>query len=116
LAIERAFAFREAEELSRHKDEFLATVSHELRTPLNAIVGWTRMLLGGRLPPERARHALEVIARNADLQTQLISDLLDVSRAISGKLRLDVELVDPGRVLAAALESVRPMAVGRGVE
>ncbi|EYF02627.1 hybrid sensor histidine kinase/response regulator [Chondromyces apiculatus] len=116
LAIERSHSFREAQELSRHKDEFLATVSHELRTPLNAIVGWTRMLLGGRLPPERERHALEVIARNADLQTQLISDLLDVSRAISGKLRLEVGVVEMPAVLSAALESVGPAATARGVE
>ncbi|WP_050432085.1 ATP-binding protein [Chondromyces crocatus] len=116
LAIERAHSFREAQELSRHKDEFMATISHELRTPLNAIVGWTRMLLGGRLPPDRQRHALEVIARNADLQTQLISDLLDVSRAISGKLRLQVGVVDVRGVLTAALESVRPFALGRDVE
>ena len=78
-----------AEETSRLKDEFLATLSHELRTPLNAILGWVQMLQDGRLPPEKVRHAIDVIGRNARLQAQLIEDILDVSRIITGKLEVE---------------------------
>src|SRR6185295_13205905 len=81
-------ARRETEAASRLKDEFLMTVSHELRTPLTAIRGWARMLSTGEIREEQKRHALETIERNAQAQTQLVDDLLDVSRAISGKLRL----------------------------
>lgn len=78
-----------AQEASRLKDEFLATLSHELRTPLNAILGWVHLLEAGELPPDRLRHALEVIGRNARLQAQLIEDILDVSRIITGKLEIE---------------------------
>src|SRR4029078_6721937 len=78
-----------AEEASRLKDEFLATLSHELRTPLNAILGWVQMLQTGVVPPERLRHAIDVIGRNTNLQARLIEDILDVSRIISGKLADD---------------------------
>jgi signal transduction histidine kinase/ActR/RegA family two-component response regulator len=97
------------------KDEFLATVSHELRTPLNAMMGWTGMLRSGRLDESTRTHALEVFERNAKLQAKLIEDLLDVSRIISGKLRLDVQPVDLLQVVQAAVDVVRPAADAKGV-
>ena len=97
-----------AEEMSRSKDEFLATVSHELRTPLNAMLGWARLLTGGGLEPEKHQRALQTIERNAVAQAQLIEDLLDVSRIITGKLRLDLADVDMQLVVDAAIDSVRP--------
>ncbi|HTM57644.1 MAG TPA: ATP-binding protein [Candidatus Udaeobacter sp.] len=111
---ERA-ARAEAEEASRLKDEFLATVSHELRTPLSAILGWARLLREGRLDDEKAFHAAEVVERNARAQAQLIDDLLDVSRIITGKLRLNVMSVMPAAVVESALDSVRPMAAAKGI-
>jgi len=98
----------EAEASNRSKDEFLATVSHELRTPLNAIVGWSRLMADDTLPEERLRHGIEVIRRNADAQARLIEDLLDVSRIISGQMRLEVQSVEPLRVITAVIETVRP--------
>ena len=103
-------ARREAEAANRAKDEFLATLSHELRTPLNAIVGWTRMLLDGTLDEQSTRRALQVIDRNAHLQTQLVADIMDVSRIITGGLKLDLRPVDLGSVIGAALDAVRPAA------
>ena len=97
------------------KDEFLATVSHELRTPLNAIVGWAHLLLQGRSDENDLRQGLSTIERNARVQTRLIEDLLDMSRIISGKLRLDVQRVLPVTVVEAAIESVRPAAEAKGV-
>jgi PAS domain S-box-containing protein len=107
--LERALIARaEAERANRAKDEFLATLSHELRTPLNAIVGWTRMLLDGTMDGRSARHALEVIDRNAHVQVQLVADILDVSRIITGTLHMNVRPVDLGTVIGAALDAVRP--------
>jgi len=100
----------ESDTANRVKDEFLATLSHELRTPLNAIIGWASLLGSGRLTPPDSTRAVETILRNARAQTHLIEDLLDVSRIISGKLRLDVQPVELGRVLDAALDAVRPAA------
>ena len=108
-------ARRKAEEASRLKDEFLATVSHELRTPLTAVVGWSHMLLAGQLDQKGTADALEAIARNARSQTQLIDDLLDVSRIITGRLRLDVTAVAPAALINAAIEAVRPAAEAKGV-
>lgn len=105
-----------AEEASRAKDEFLATVSHELRTPLNAISGWVQLLLGGMLPPEKVNRAHETIARNARAQTQLINDLLDASRIITGKLRLELEPVHLVDVLEMAIEALRPTADAREIQ
>ncbi len=105
----------EAEAANRSKDEFLAMVSHELRTPLNAITGWTSMLLSGGLDPERTRRALETIDRNARAQVQLIDDLLDIGRIVSGKLRLNISRVDVAPIAEMALESIRLAAEGRGV-
>jgi PAS domain S-box-containing protein len=103
-------ARREAEAANRAKDEFLAMLSHELRTPLNAIIGWTRMLLDGTMDKQRTRRALEVIDKNAHLQTQLVGDILDVSRIITGGLRLDWKPVDLASIIGAALDAVRPAA------
>jgi len=97
-----------AEEMSRAKDEFLATVSHELRTPLSGILGWARLLSGGILDATKQKRAVEAIERNAVAQAQLIEDLLDVSRIIGGKLRLDLDKVELRAVIDAAIESVRP--------
>jgi signal transduction histidine kinase len=108
-------ARRQAEEANRTKDEFLATLSHELRTPLNAILGWVQVLRMGKLDPAAAAKALETIERNARSQAQLIADLLDVSRIITGKLRLDFKPVDLRRIIDSALESVRPAADAKGI-
>ena len=97
-------------EANRLKDEFLSTLSHELRTPLSAVVGWSHLLLGGQLPGDRTRQALEAIDRNAKAQLALVSDLLDVARVIRGQLRLDVREVQLGDCLNAALDAVRPAA------
>ncbi|RKG63008.1 response regulator [Corallococcus sp. CA054B] len=104
-----------AEQANRAKDEFLAAVSHELRTPLMAMVGWTRMLRSGQLGPEKAARALEAVERNTQVQTQLIEDLLDVSRIITGKMRLEIRPVVPGMFIEAALDSVRHAAEAKGV-
>ncbi len=114
-AAENERLYREAQEANRLKDEFLATVSHELRTPLTAILGWAHMLRTGQFAGESAASAFETIERNARAQSQLIDDLLDVSRAITGKLRIDVRPVDPNSFIDAAVESVRPAAEARGV-
>jgi PAS domain S-box-containing protein len=106
--------YRQAEESSRLKEEFLATISHELRTPLNAILGWSRMLRSG-LDEADAAKALDTIERNARAQAQLIDDLLDVSRIITGKLRMDVRPADPNAFIEAAIESIRPAAEAKGV-
>ncbi|WP_437751183.1 ATP-binding protein [Sorangium sp. So ce1389] len=107
---ERKRAERRAEEASRLKDEFLATVSHELRTPLNAILGWAAMMSSGLFSEERRGHAIKVIERNARAQTQLIEDLLDVSRITSGKLRMEATPVEPLSVVESALDVVQPAA------
>jgi PAS domain S-box-containing protein len=109
LAAERA-ARDEAERINMMKDEFLATLSHELRTPLNAILGWSQLLTMAPPGEEELRDGLEAIERNARVQTQLIDDLLDMSRIISGKIRLDVQWTDLTSVVDAAVESVRPSA------
>ena len=101
---------RAAEEANRTKDEFLSTVSHELRTPLNAILGWTWLLGNGKLDEPGLRRAVATIERNARAQSQIIDDLLDVSRIITGKLRLSIETVDLIQVVEAALDSIGPAA------
>jgi PAS domain S-box-containing protein len=106
----------ELEEASRIKDEFLATVSHELRTPLTAMLGWSHLLRTGKLSENNAAHAIETIERNARTQAQLIEDLLDVSRIITGKLHLDARPVDPVGIIEGALEAVRPAAEAKGVQ
>ncbi len=111
-----ALARDQAEQASRLKDEFLATVSHELRTPLNAILGWSRILGTGALDEAKARGAVEAIERNARAQAQLVEDLLDVSRIVSGQMRLSVEQVDLTYVVSAAIDSTRPAATAKGVD
>jgi signal transduction histidine kinase/CheY-like chemotaxis protein len=105
----------EAESANRLKDEFLATVSHELRTPLNAILGWARLMRAGKLDDVSKERAIEVIERNANAQQQIIEDILDVSRIITGKLRLEISPVEVAPILEAAIESVRPTADTKGV-
>ena len=107
-------AREEAERANRMKDEFLATLSHELRTPMTAILGWARMLRSNQDSEDVAR-GLEIIERNARTQSQIIEDLLDMSRIISGKVRLDVQQVDLHEVIDAALSTVRPAADARGI-
>jgi signal transduction histidine kinase/CheY-like chemotaxis protein len=109
------FARNEAERANRLKDEFLATISHELRNPLNAIMGWAHMMRLGKLTPANMERAVETIYRNAKSQTQLVADLLDVSRIISGKLRLDVRTVDLLYIVNAAIDSIRPAADARSI-
>lgn len=122
LAIDNARLYGEAqsaraaaEQANRTKDEFLATLSHELRTPLTSILGWARMLTTTHLDAENTARALESIERNARAQGRLIDDILDVSRIITGKLRLDVRPVDLASVIEGAVESVRPAAEAKRI-
>ena len=115
LAREKALR-SQAEELSRLKDEFLATMSHELRTPLNAIFGWITLLRTRRLDAATEERALETIERNARAQKRLIEDLLDVSRIVTGKVTLELNVVDPRRVVEAALETMLPAADAKGIK
>ena len=104
-----------ADVANRAKDEFLAVVSHELRTPLNAIMGWAKMLTAREFDERRRQGAVETIERNAIAMAQLIEDLLDMSRVISGKMRLEVQHVDLPSVIEAAIDSVRPAAAAKGI-
>lgn len=114
--LHREKALREqAETASRMKDEFLATVSHELRTPLNAVLGWAEMLHTGKLDDEKKADALATIYRNAKMQSQLIDDLLDASRLITGNLRLNLSPVSVVTVIEAALDIVRPAAKAKEI-
>ena len=114
-ALENERLYREAQESSRLKDEFLATVSHELRTPLTAILGWAHLLRRGGFNGDSTLKALETIERNARSQAQLIDDLLDVSRIITGKLRIDIRPVTPNSFIESAIEAVAPAAEAKGV-
>jgi PAS domain S-box-containing protein len=114
LESERA-ARSEAERASRMKDEFLATLSHELRTPLNAVLGWANALRAGHPRAEELVEGLETIERNARVQAQLIDDLLDMSRIISGKVRLDVQRLDLPAIVAASIDTVLPSAAAKGI-
>lgn len=109
-------ARQEAEEASRLKEEFLATVSHELRTPLNAVVGWSRLLRTAKLDKEGILHAVDVIERNAAAQRQIIEDLLDVSRIITGKLRINTQPIDVLLIIHAAIDAVRPAAEAKQID
>ena len=103
------------EQTSRIKDEFLATLSHELRTPLNAVLGWVQLMRSGKMQPEKVTQALETIERNARAQAQIIDDLLDMNRIVSGKVRLDVQQVDLSKVIDAAIDGVSPAAVAKDI-
>ena len=105
----------QAERASRLKDEFLATLSHELRTPLNAVLSWANILRLGKVQGEELKQGLEIIERNARAQAQIIEDLLDMSRIISGKVRLDVQRIDLAAVLSESIETLRPTAEAKGV-
>ncbi len=116
LALERAEQARtEAEEANRLKDQFLAVLSHELRSPLSAILGWAEILKTGRVDAAARERAVETIRRNARLQSRIISDVLDVSSILAGKLSLRLEAIELPGVISAALDSVRPAAEARGV-
>lgn len=108
-------ALQESMNLNRLKDEFIATLSHELRTPVNAICGWASLLAAGKLSEAETAKAVEVIARNAALQTQLISDLMDLSAVAVGKMRLAIKQTNLVEVVEAALEAIRPSAAAKGL-
>jgi signal transduction histidine kinase/CheY-like chemotaxis protein len=105
----------QAERANRVKDEFLATLSHELRTPLNAVLGWTNILQRGNIPSEELKQGLETIERNARIQAQIIEDLLDMSRIISGKVRLEVQQTDLSALLNESIETFRVAAEAKSV-
>jgi PAS domain S-box-containing protein len=115
LAVENARAYERANEASRLKDEFLATLSHELRTPLNAVLGYARMMRTQTLAPDKAKTAWDVVERNATSLRQIIEDVLDVSRIVAGRLRLNVEPVDLPAILHEAIATVMPAADAKGV-
>ena len=112
---ERAELLVREREANRLKDEFLATLSHELRTPLNAILGWTKLLRANAVAPAAIDRALEKVERNAQVQTRLVEDLLEVSRITTGKLRLEQRPVDLVGLVNTAIDSIRPTAEARGV-
>jgi signal transduction histidine kinase/DNA-binding response OmpR family regulator len=116
LLIREQAARAEAEAANRTKDEFLATLSHELRTPLTAVLGWAHLLRSGKLTDETAAGALETIERNARAQSQLIDDLLDVSRIITGKLNLETRPIELAPIVEAAINSVRPAAQAKNIQ
>ena len=115
VALENARLYEDAQAANRTKDEFLAVLSHELRTPLNAIVGYARLLRAGILPPDKAARGLETLERNATWLTQIVEDVLDVSRIVSGKIRLDVQPVDLPLIVDNAVATVQPAADAKGV-
>ncbi len=115
VALENARLYVEAQEANRTKDEFLAVLSHELRTPLNAILGYARLLRGGILTGEKADRGLQTLERNATWLTQIVEDVLDVSRIISGKIRLDVQPVSLPLIVDNSVASVQPAADAKGV-
>ncbi|MGE5360005.1 MAG: ATP-binding protein [Bacteroidales bacterium] len=115
-ACANAQLYEQAQDANRMKDEFLATVSHELRTPLHAILGWTRLLRTNTLDAQAAERALETIERNAQAQAQLVADVLDVSRIVTGKLKLEMRPTALLSVVESALDAVRPSARAKEIE
>jgi hypothetical protein len=115
LAVDNAQAYKAMQVADRLKDEFLATLSHELRTPLNAILGYARLLRTGSITAEKTPRALEIVERNAAALTQLVDDVLDVSRVISGKVRLNIQPVDLPNVVRTAVESLQPAVAAKGL-
>jgi len=115
LAVDNARAYDQTQRANRLKDEFLATLSHELRTPLNAILGYSRMIRGGLAGGDKQAKAIAAVERNATSLTQIVEDVLDVSRIVSGKLRLDVQPVELPQVVEHAIDTVRPAANAKGV-
>ena len=116
MLIREQSARAEAEAANRTKDEFLATLSHELRTPLTAILGWSHLLRMNKLREPQFAHALETIERNARSQSQLIDDLLDVSRIVTGKLQIEFSTVNLSTVIEAAVESVHPALAAKEIQ
>ncbi|MBD2743520.1 PAS domain S-box protein [Coleofasciculus sp. FACHB-1120] len=116
VAVENARLYREAQEANRTKDEFLATLSHELRTPLNAMLGWTQLLRTRKFDAATVARALETIDRNTRALSQLIEDVLDVSRIITGKLRLNVRPIELVPVIEAAIDTVLPAAEAKNIQ
>jgi PAS domain S-box-containing protein len=114
-ALAIAEANEETARQGRMKDEFLATLSHELRTPLQSILGWVQLLLAGDMDPEELKEGLHVIKRNAQSQQRIIEDLLDMNRILSGKIRIEVERVELGPILEAAMETVKPAADAKSI-
>jgi len=115
VALENARLYMSAQEASRIKDDFLASLSHELRTPLNAILGYSRMLRSGIIAPEKKEKAVEIIERNATSLTQIVEDVLDISRIVSGKIRLNVQPVELPTVVRNAVDALAPGAEAKGV-
>jgi len=115
LALDNAQLYESVQVASRLKDEFLASLSHELRTPLNAILGYVRMLQSGMLAPDKRQKAIDTIARNAISLTQIVEDVLDISRIVSGKIRLNVQTVDLPTIVRNAIDGIAPTADARGV-
>jgi PAS domain S-box-containing protein len=115
VALENARLYTDAQTANRLKDEFLAVLSHELRTPLNAIVGYSRLLRGGILSPDKSARGLETLERNALWLTQIVEDVLDVSRIVSGKIRLDVQPVELQLIVDNAVATIQPAADAKGV-
>ena len=116
VALENARLYAEAQEANRMKDDFLAVLSHELRTPLNAILGYSRLLRGNMLPGDQLERGLETVERNARWLTQIVEDVLDVSRIVSGKIRLDVQPIDLAGVIDNSVATVQPAADAKGVK
>jgi signal transduction histidine kinase len=115
VSIENSWAYEEVRSANQLKDEFLATLSHELRTPLNAMLGYIRMLRAAALPDDRRETALEVIERNGKMLAKIVEEILDVSRIISGKLRLNIQRTDPGRLIGDAVAIVAPAAEAKAI-
>jgi PAS domain S-box-containing protein len=115
VALENARLYTSVQEASRLKDEFLASLSHELRTPLNAILGYARMMKSGIVAPARQQKAIETIERNATSLTQIVEDVLDVSRIVSGKIRLNVQTVDFPDIVRSAVDGIAPAAEAKGI-
>src|SRR5262249_22714644 len=115
VALQNASLYDSVQESNRLKDHFLATLSHELRTPLNAILGYARMLGSKMLAPDKHDRAIQVIERNATSLTQIVEDVLDVSRIVSGKMRLNVQAVDLPEVVRGAVEALLPAADAKAI-
>jgi PAS domain S-box-containing protein len=115
VALQNARLYADAQVANQMKDEFLAVLSHELRTPLNAIVGYSRLLRGGILPPDKTARGLETLERNATWLTQIVEDVLDVSRIVSGKIRLDVQPVELPVIVDNAVATIQPAADAKGL-
>jgi PAS domain S-box-containing protein len=116
LSIENARLYRQADELNRLKDEFLATLSHELRTPLNAILGWARLAADGRLKDDALRRAVIAIERNASAQSKIVDDILDVARGVAGNLQLDVAPLDLADVAQRGVDAIVPAAAAKHID